>query len=152
MDNPDTGNIGHKAENEHKQRCNQEWTIQTQATLVTKHKTNTNKGVIKNGQSRHRQHWSQNRKWTQTKQKKTQHRKLRRWATSSALKTGMNPDVPEWRAFLITMLLIVNSGKSLVVDSRKKPKLPMYDNHILKYWSEQCSYSMRIRLGYTDQI
>jgi hypothetical protein len=52
MDNPDTGNIGHKAENEHKQRCNQEWTIQTQATLVTKQKTNTNKGVIKNGQSR----------------------------------------------------------------------------------------------------
>ena len=43
MDNPDTGNIGHKAENEHKQRCNQEWTIQTQATLVTKQKMNTNK-------------------------------------------------------------------------------------------------------------
>ena len=67
MDNPDTGNIGHKTENEHKQRCNQEWTIQTQATLVTKQKTNTNKGVIKNGQSRYRQHWSQNRKRTQTK-------------------------------------------------------------------------------------
>jgi hypothetical protein len=43
MDNPDTDNIGHKAENEHKQRCNQEWTIQTQATLVTKQKMNTNK-------------------------------------------------------------------------------------------------------------
>jgi hypothetical protein len=24
MDNPDTDNIGHKTENEHKQRCNQE--------------------------------------------------------------------------------------------------------------------------------
>ena len=67
MDNPDTGNIGHKAENEHKQRCNQEWTIQTQTTLVTKQKMNANKGVIKNGQSKHRQHWSQSRKRTQTK-------------------------------------------------------------------------------------
>ena len=43
MDNPNTGNIGHKAENEHKQRCNQEWTIQIQATMVTKQKMNTNK-------------------------------------------------------------------------------------------------------------
>ena len=47
MDNPDTGNIGHKTENEHKQRCNQEWTIQTQATLVTKQKMNTNKAKKK---------------------------------------------------------------------------------------------------------
>ena len=67
MDNPDTGNIGHTenehkqrcnqewtiqtqatlAENEHKQRCNQEWTIQTQATLVTKQKMNTNKAKKK---------------------------------------------------------------------------------------------------------
>jgi hypothetical protein len=106
MDNPDTGNIGHKTENDigslgffplSTTRLLPELTMsnivirnarhsgtseftpvfyadhvahllsQIQATLVTKQKTNTNKGVIKNGQSRHRQHWSQSRKRTQTK-------------------------------------------------------------------------------------